>query len=227
MNANVIEYMCFKQKGAIFILKGKALKLVDLFTYLSSNISSTEKDVNICLTKAWNAIDRLSIQIEIWSIWWDKTVFLPSHDYVHTTVWMHYMDAYKTHKEWDGNCTRKAACCHRQSLKIIPHKTPAVQSPTSYLANHSRGTKHARHWWRNKDKLISNCIFMDSYLWTHQCLTAQQKFTYIISVWILDAGWRTHQEWWMMGMDGNRESRNSMLSGWFDDNNYIYEVPVV
>ena len=34
---------------------------MDQFTYLSSNISSTESDVSMCSTKAWDAIDRLSI----------------------------------------------------------------------------------------------------------------------------------------------------------------------
>ena len=37
------------------------LKLVDTFTYLGSNVSSTEKDINTLLTKAWTAISRLSI----------------------------------------------------------------------------------------------------------------------------------------------------------------------
>ena len=37
------------------------LKLVDKFTYLGSRVSSTEKDIDTRLTKAWTAIDRLSI----------------------------------------------------------------------------------------------------------------------------------------------------------------------
>ena len=61
VNANETKYMCCKQKGTISILSGLLLKLVDQFTYLGSNISSTESDVSIRLAKAWNAIDRLSI----------------------------------------------------------------------------------------------------------------------------------------------------------------------
>ena len=38
-----------------------SLKLVDKFTYLGSSVSSTEKDIDTRLTKAWTAIDRLSI----------------------------------------------------------------------------------------------------------------------------------------------------------------------
>ncbi len=36
-------------------------KLVDKFTYLGINVSSTEKDIDTRLTKAWTAIDKLSI----------------------------------------------------------------------------------------------------------------------------------------------------------------------
>ena len=38
-----------------------SLKLVDKFTYLGSSVSSTKKDIDTQLTKAWTAIDRLSI----------------------------------------------------------------------------------------------------------------------------------------------------------------------
>ena len=39
----------------LFPLSGKPLKLVDQFTYLRSNISSTESDMKIRLAKVWNA----------------------------------------------------------------------------------------------------------------------------------------------------------------------------
>ena len=37
-------------------LDGASLKLVDKFTYLGSSVSSTEKDIDTRLTKAWTAI---------------------------------------------------------------------------------------------------------------------------------------------------------------------------
>ena len=37
--------------GAISLLNGKPLQLVDQFIYLNSNISSTESNVNICFEK--------------------------------------------------------------------------------------------------------------------------------------------------------------------------------
>ena len=49
------------QTGDISTLDGTSLKLVDKFTYLGSSVSSTKKDIDTRLTKAWTAIDRLSI----------------------------------------------------------------------------------------------------------------------------------------------------------------------
>ena len=60
-NAYKTEFMCYDKRGDISTLDGTSLKLVDKFTYLGSIISSTEKDIDTRLTKAWTAIDRLSI----------------------------------------------------------------------------------------------------------------------------------------------------------------------
>ena len=61
VNAHKTEYMCYNQTGDISILDGTPLKLVDKFTYRGSSVSSTEKDTDTRLTKAWTAINRLSI----------------------------------------------------------------------------------------------------------------------------------------------------------------------
>ena len=53
--------MCYNQTGDISALDGTSLKLVDKFTYIGSSVSSTEKDIDTRLTKAWTAIDTLSI----------------------------------------------------------------------------------------------------------------------------------------------------------------------
>ena len=60
VNAHKTEYICFNQTGDISTLEGTSLKLVDKFTYLGSSVSSTEKDIDTRLTKAWMAIDKLS-----------------------------------------------------------------------------------------------------------------------------------------------------------------------
>ena len=61
VNAHKTEYMCYNQTADTSTLDGTSLKLVDKFTYPGSSVSSTEKDINMRLTKAWTAIDKLSI----------------------------------------------------------------------------------------------------------------------------------------------------------------------
>ena len=61
VNAHKTEYICFNQRGDIPTLNSSSLKLVDKFTYLGSNVSSTETDINRWLAKAWTAIDKLSV----------------------------------------------------------------------------------------------------------------------------------------------------------------------
>ena len=61
INAHKTEHMCYNQTGNITTLDGASLRLVDKFTYLGSSVSSTENNIDTRLTKAWTAIDRLSI----------------------------------------------------------------------------------------------------------------------------------------------------------------------
>ena len=61
VSVNKIEVMYFKQEGASSTLSSQPLKLVDQFTYLGSNISSTESNTSIRIVKACNAVGKLSI----------------------------------------------------------------------------------------------------------------------------------------------------------------------
>ena len=62
VNAHKTEYMCYNQTGDISTLDRTSLKLVDKFTYLGSSVSSTEKDIDTLLMKAWTAIDHMEIR---------------------------------------------------------------------------------------------------------------------------------------------------------------------
>ena len=59
--SNALARMCFNQTYDISTLDGTSLKLVDKFTYLGSSVSSNENHIDTLLTKAWTAIDKLSI----------------------------------------------------------------------------------------------------------------------------------------------------------------------
>ena len=105
-NANKTEYMCFNERDDISTLNDRFLKLVDKFTYLGSNVSSTENDINTWLAKAWTAFDRLSV------IWKSdlpdkiKCTFFPSSGRVNITKWIHHMDFKRMEKKFDDNYTR-------------------------------------------------------------------------------------------------------------------------
>ena len=61
VNAHKMEYMCYNQTGDISTLDGTPLEQVDKFTYLGRSVLSTGKDINMWLTKALTAINRLLI----------------------------------------------------------------------------------------------------------------------------------------------------------------------
>ena len=58
VSTNKIDFMYFKDDGAISILTSPLLKLVDQFPSDGSNISSTESDVEICSGKTCTAVER-------------------------------------------------------------------------------------------------------------------------------------------------------------------------
>ena len=103
VNADKTECMCFNQnpKGDISTLKGDSLKLVNMFTYFRSSVSSTENEINIRLAKAWIVIDRQSV---IWrSDLSDKIKNISGSSCVYTTTWMLTKCI---EKKLDDNCTK-------------------------------------------------------------------------------------------------------------------------
>ena len=89
--------MHFKQKVPISTLCSKPIKLVDQFTYLGSDISSTESDISSIESdvKGAECYEKIIDHMQVWSIRSIKTKFLPRCSCVHTIIWMHLMDANK------------------------------------------------------------------------------------------------------------------------------------
>ena len=101
------EYMRYNQTGDISTLDRTSLKLVDKFTYLGSSVSSTEKDIDMWLSKAWTAIDRLSI------IWKSNLTDKMKHSFFQAAVVSILLYGCTTwtltkwlEKKLDGNYTR-------------------------------------------------------------------------------------------------------------------------
>ena len=156
--------MCFNQTDDISTLSGSSLKLVDKFTYFGSSVSSTEKDINTRLAKAWTANDRLSV---IWKS--DLTDKIKHSLYFQAAVVSILLNGCTTwmltkrmEKKLDGNYTRM--------LRAILNKPWRQDSTKQQLYAHRppisktiqvRRTRHAGHCWRSKDELISDVL-----LWT-------------------------------------------------------------
>ena len=163
VNANKTEYMCYNQTGNIATLDGASLKLVDKFTYLGSSVSSTEKDIDTRLTKAWTAIDRLSI------IWKSDLTDKMKRSFFQAAVVSILLYGCTTwtltkrlERKLDGNYTRmlrallnKSRRQHPTRLQLYGHLPPITKTIQV------RRTRHAGHCWRSKNELISDVL-----LWT-------------------------------------------------------------
>ena len=134
VNAHKTEYMYYNQTGDISTLDGTSLKLVDKFTYLGSSVSSTEKDIDTRLTKAWTAIDRLSV----------VSILLYG-----CTTWTLTK---RLKKKQDGNYTRMLRAILNKSWQQHPtrHQLYGHLPPITKTIQ-VRRTRYAGHSWRSKD----------------------------------------------------------------------------
>ena len=150
--------MRYNQTGGIYTLDRTSLKLVDKFTYLGSSVSSTKKDIDTWLTKAWTAIDRLTI---IWKS--DITDFFQA---VVMSILLYGCTTWtltkQLEKKLDSNYTRmlwailnKSWQQHLTKHQLYGHLSPIMKTIQD------RRTRHAGHCWRSKDELISDVV-----LWT-------------------------------------------------------------
>ena len=127
VNTNKTEQTCFKQKkGTISTPSDEPLKLVDQFTYLGSNISSTESDVSIRLAKVWSSVDRSLI------IWKSDLFDNIKRDCFQAlavslllygcTIWMQTIRRGKAWSHWHKN----TMCYLEQILEATFHKIAAI-----------------------------------------------------------------------------------------------------
>ena len=147
-----------------------------------SSVSSTEKDIDMRLTKAWTAINRLSV---IWkSDLTDKmkcsffqaavvSILLYECTTWTLTKWLE--------KKLDGNNTRMLRAILYKSWRQHPtrHQLYGHLPPITKTIQ-VRQTRHAGHCWRSRDELISDVL-----LWTSaygQAKAGRPARTYILQV---------------------------------------------
>ena len=179
VNAHKTEYMCFNQTGNISTLDGTSLKLVDKFTFLGSSISSTEKDIDTQLTKAWTAIDRLSI---IWKSDLTDKMKRSFFQVVVVSILLYGCTTWtltkRLEKKLDGNYTRMLLAILNKSWRQHPTRHHLYDHlPPITKTIQARRTRHAGHCWRSRDELIRDVL-----LWTPiygRAKAGQPAWTYI------------------------------------------------
>ena len=159
VKAHKTEYMCFNQADNISTQDTTSLKLVDKFTYLGSSVSSTEKDIDTRLTKAWTAIDKLSI------IWKSDLTDKMKRSFFQAAVvsillygCTPWTLTKRLEKKIDSNYTRMLQAKLNntpQKHQLCGHLPPIMKSIQV------RRTRHAGHCWRSRDELINDVL-----LWT-------------------------------------------------------------
>ena len=151
------------QTGDISSQGCSSLKLVDKFIYLGSSVSSTGTDIDTLFAKAWTAIDRLSV------IWKSDLTDKMKRSFFQVAVVSILLYGCIT---WTLNkrVEKKLVSNYTRMLRAILNKSWRQHSTKHQLYGHLppipkpfkvRRTRHAGHYWRSRDELISDVL-----LWT-------------------------------------------------------------
>ena len=128
--------MCYNQTGDITKLGGTSLKLVDKFTYLGSSVSSTKKDIDTRLTKAWTANDSYrSYGNKTWPIKWNADSSRQrSYRYCCMDARTTWTLTKRLKKKLNGNYTRMLRAILNKSWRQHPQGTnyTATYPPPSW-----------------------------------------------------------------------------------------------
>ena len=202
--------MCFNQTSDISTLDGSSLKLVCKFINLGSSVSSTEKDIDMRLTKAWTAINHMTDKMKR-SFFQAAVVSILLYG---CTTWTLTKQLEKT---LCSNYTRMLRAILNKSWRQHPTKHQLYgHLPPITKTIQSRRTRHAEHCWRSRNVLISDVL-----LWTPtygRAKAGRPARTYSSSVRI----WDVAQRRWMIGRSGERRSGTSVLAARHDDDIILY-----
>ena len=170
-----VAIKCSCQHPRLYFLN--ALKLVDKFTYLGSSVSSTEKDIDTQLTKAWTAISRLSI---IWKS--DQTDKMKRCFFQAAVIsillygCITWTLTKRLEKKLDGNYTRMLRAILNKSWRQHPTRHQLYgHLPPIMKTIQVRQTRHAGHYWRSRDKLISDVLLWTPHIWPGKSRTTSMN----------------------------------------------------
>ena len=159
--------MCFNQTGDISTRNGSSLKLVDKFTYQGSSVSSTEKDIDMRLAKAWTANDRLSV------IWKSDLTDKMKRSFFQAAVVSRLLYGCTTwtltkriEKKLDINYIRILRAILNKSWRATLHKAASLLTLTSHHENYQSETNQmCRTLLEKQGRAHKWCSPVDPFTW--------------------------------------------------------------
>ena len=179
VNSSKTEHISFNQQGTIQTTSGETIKSVESFTYLGSEISSTQNDMKIRIAKAWAALNKMDI------IWKSELPDDLKRSFFRATVesvLMYGATAWTLTKtlesKLDGTYTRMLRAVLNISWMQHPTKSQ-LYGPIPAISTilRERRMRFAGHCWRAKQELASDLL-----LWTPrhgQTRVGRPAITYI------------------------------------------------
>ena len=136
---------------------------LNVSTYQGSSVASTEKDIDTRITKAWTAINRLSIT---WKSDLTDKMKCSFFQAAVTSILLYRCTTWtltkRLEKKLDGNYTRMLRAILNKSWRQHPTRHQLYgRLPAITKTIQVRRTRHAGHCWRSRDELIRDVL-----LWT-------------------------------------------------------------
>ena len=211
-----LRYVCLNFLKKIYSLFFRGVHLVLNWDILVSSVSSTEKDIDTRLTKAWTAIDRLSI---IWKSDLTDKMKRSFFQAAVVSILLYGCTTWTlTKRMLGGNYTKILRAILNKSWRQHPTRRQLYGHlpPITKTIQVSR-TRHASHCWRSRDELISDVLLWTSYM-DGQKQDNQLEHTSSSYVRIRDVALKTCQRLLTIGRSGERGSGISVLAARHDDN---------
>ena len=141
-------------------VNGSQLKSVDNYTYLGSEISSVDKEINIRIAKSWSALHKLS------SIWKSNLMAILKRNFFRAVVESVLLYGYeawtltkKLERKLDGTYTRMLRVVFNISWKLhLTNKKLYGNIPTLSKTIRERRTRFAGHFFRSENEIIRGVL---------------------------------------------------------------------
>ena len=161
INEKKTEYMVFNNTGDIRATNGEKLKQVDDFQYLGSHLASTENDIQIRMTKAWAALNKMN---KIWKSNLPRKLKIQFFKATVESILLYGSGTWtltkSLEKRLNGNYTRMLRAVLNISWREkVKNEDLYREIPEITKVITERRLRFAGHCWRSKKEIIREVLF--------------------------------------------------------------------